>query len=333
VLVALTTLALGSNSAHRLLGAAPLSAGECLAAADLQLASEGDEGRAGAIALTRRAIDRSPANRDAHEMLATVIGPGPEGDDALRRAIALSPWAPEVRDQLALRLWERGEHTAAAREFEESMCRFPYLVSHAYLSPDSRSILPQGPAELVRALANGETTTLRLAGLAPEIGAAVQDGLTRALAATPTGTARASIVDDLVTVLETRNEWSRAAHVLAAEADRSVAGGHYQARAARAFLRAGEPAQAEKALLAALLDRPERGDLYRLLAVDVYAARGDFATAEVVLQAGEQNALDIVPVYRGTNEVLARRESARRRGPIAIAHVASVAVGPEEQAP
>jgi len=43
--------------------------------------------------------------------------------------------------------------------------------------------------------------------------------------------------------------------------------------------------------------------------VDVYAARGDFPAAESVLQAGERNALDMLPVYEGVTEVLARRES------------------------
>src|SRR5439155_1063658 len=67
----------------------------------------------------------------------------------------------------------------------------------------------------------------------------------------------------------------------------------------------------EQSLLAALTQAPERGDLYRTLAVDVYAARGDFSAAENVLHAGERNALDMLPVYHGVTEVLARRESTR----------------------
>src|SRR5207249_10970941 len=81
------------------------------------------------------------------------------------------------------------------------------------------------------------------------------------------------------------------------------------ARAARDYLKADDKAAAEQALRAALERAPERGDLYRTLAVDVYAARGDFPAAESVLQAGERNALDMLPVYEGVTEVLARRES------------------------
>ena len=332
-LIAIVTLALAADAGRRLAGLPPLSADACLAAADVRYAADPEAGRADALALVGRALDRSPANREAHELHATVLGPDAEGDAALRRAVALSPWAPEVRDRLALRLWERGEHAQAAREIEEAMVRFPYLVSHAYLSPGSRAFAPRGPRDLVRALTDGETVALRVAALPPAIAAAVEGGLARALASTPTGATRASIVDDLVTVLESRAAWDEAARVLAAEGERSLEGGHYRARAARAYLLAGERERAETALLQALLDRPERGDLYRTLAVDVYAARGDFATAETVLRAGEQNAIDIVPVYRGTTEVLARRESARRRGPLAPACMSHQLSTPSADAP
>ena len=46
-----------------------------------------------APALVRRALDWSPADRDAHEAAAAALGPGPEGDAALRRALALAPWS------------------------------------------------------------------------------------------------------------------------------------------------------------------------------------------------------------------------------------------------
>ena len=68
---------------------------------------------------------------------------------------------------------------------------------------------------------------------------------------------------------------------------------------------------AEQNLLAALLRTPEQGQLYRDLAVEVYAARGDFPLAEKVIEAGQRNALDMLPVYDGVTEVLTRRESAQ----------------------
>jgi hypothetical protein len=82
------------------------------------------------------------------------------------------------------------------------------------------------------------------------------------------------------------------------------------ARAARNALRVGDLATAEETLLTALADTPEQGRLYRDLAVDVYAARGDFASAETVLVAGERNALDMLPVHRGMTEFLERRAAA-----------------------
>ena len=42
----------------------------------------------------------------------------------------------------------------------------------------------------------------------------------------------------------------------------------------------------------------------------MYAARGDFASAETVLAAGERNALDMLPVHRGMTEFLERRAAA-----------------------
>ena len=60
--------------------------------------------------------------------------------------------------------------------------------------------------------------------------------------------------------------------------------------------------------MAALLRAPEEGTLYRKLAVEVYAQRGDFEMAERVLRAGQRNATDMMPVYQGVKEVLARQQ-------------------------
>jgi hypothetical protein len=114
-----------------------------------------------------------------------------------------------------------------------------------------------------------------------------------------------------VTLLEARERWTAAAELLGREADPGGPGGARLARAARDHLKAGDRDAAERALVAALLRAPERGDLYRDLAVEVYGARGDFDTAESVLRAGERNALDVVPVYQGVTRMLAQRQSAR----------------------
>jgi O-antigen ligase len=312
VLTAAAAVPQAANTALLLAGAPPLSPRDCLAEADLLLAEGGEEARPHALALVLRALDQSPADRAAHEALATTLWSTDDGEQALRNALALEPWSAELRDRLALRLWERGARSAAAAEIEESMFRFPYLVSHAYLAADAHTGT-RDASELLRVLAEGDTMRVRLATLEAELADAVERGLTRALAEVQAGAVRASIVNDLVTLLEARGRWGDAADALRAEASRGAAG-DYLVRAARDYLKARNQTSAEETLLAALLRTPEQGDLYRRLAVDIYAARGDFASAESVLAAGERNALDMRPVYEGVTEVLAKRERARSDG-------------------
>jgi predicted Zn-dependent protease len=152
---------------------------------------------------------------------------------------------------------------------------------------------------------------VRLAALDPLLAGAIERGLVGALEAVPAGEGRAAIVDDLVTLLEARERWATAAATLRAEADPGADGALRLAHAARDYVKAGDRTAAEQALLTALLRTPERGELYRVLAVDVYGARKDFDTAERVLRAGERTAVDILPVYEGVTQVLAQRESAR----------------------
>src|SRR5205809_6581989 len=137
---------------------------------------------------------------------------------------------------------------------------------------------------------------------------AIGRGLNRALEAAAGGE-RMAIVEDLASMLEARGHWREAAAALQAEAGRNAEVSGQLARAARDYLKADDKAAAEQGLRAALERAPERGDRYRALAVAGYAARGDFPAAESVLQAGERNALDMLPVYEGVTEVLARRET------------------------
>src|SRR5207244_8012719 len=125
------------------------------------------------------------------------------------------------------------------------------------------------------------------------------------------GKRRESSATNLVSLLEARERWSDAATVLAYEGERSLDANTDLGRAARNYLKAHDFASAEQNLLAALLRTPEQGQLYRDLAVEVYAARGDFPLAERVIEAGQRNALDMLPVYEGVTEVLTQRESAR----------------------
>jgi len=175
----------------------------------------------------------------------------------------------------------------------------------------------------VRALADGDVVTAHLASLDPGLTDAIAHGLDRALAEASAGEKHTGIVADRVTLLEARERWAEAADMLRAEArlddtdDRSL--GH----AARDYLKVNDLGRAEEALLAALLRNPERGSLYQRLAVDVYTVNGDFPLAEKVVEAGERNAVDMLPVYDASADVIAKREQAWSE------RVASPEPGPE----
>ena len=288
-------------------GRTPMSPDDALAAADRAFSEDGDAPRAQAFA--RSAIDRSPAYRDAHEMLANVLGPGPEGEEALRHALRLEPWYAPGRDDLAFRLWRRGEQEAAVAELEESFYRLPCLVSHAFLGPETELTSDQGPY-VVRALADGDVLGVRLAILEPPLSGAIERGLIRALDERPAGGDRSAIVADRVALLEAGQRWAEAANALRAEARRDERDDESLGHAARNYLKAQDPLHAEEALLAALLRNPERGSLYKRLAVEIYTPRGDFALAEKVLEAGERNAVDMLPIYAASADVIAKREQA-----------------------
>jgi O-antigen ligase/tetratricopeptide (TPR) repeat protein len=316
------------NTTRRLTGASPIASRDCLDAADLRLAEEGDTGRDAAVALVQRALDGNPFDREAHEALASTLEPGPDAEAALRRALVLEPWSSEVRDRLALALWTRGERVAALTELEDSMRRLPGLAAHAYLSPETR-LATHEPAQLLRSLTDGDTVQLRVAGLVPELAGAVEHGLTRALDDAAAGPDRTAVVDDLATLLEVRERWADAAALLHDEAAHRADGSAFLARAAHDYLRAHADRPAEETLLAALVQDPDQGDLYRKLAVDVYAARGEFKTADIVLAAAQRNAVDLLSVYRGVSEVITQRDRARVDevpDPIAEAHVVDAAL-------
>ena len=308
--LAVAVLVQATNDALVLADATPLAPADCRERAERLMGEEGGAARAQALALVTRALDRSPADRETHQVHADVLGVGPAGEAALRRALVLAPWAIEVRDTLGLRLVARGERVDGTAELEESVYQFPYLASHAYLA-GGEDLGERAPAQMVRALAEGDTVPVRLAILDADVAAAVESGLRHALVDVPGGEKRSAIRDDLVTLLEARERFAAAAALLHAEAEPGAAGGDVLARAAQDYLRAKDDAGAEQTLLTAVMRLPERGDLYRRLAVEVYAARGDFPTAEAVLEAGERSAVDMRPVYEGVTEVLAKRESYR----------------------
>jgi len=305
VLVLAAAMPVVWNATSGPMGSLPLSPDEALERADLAQAEEGETARAQGLVLW--AIDRSPANRDAHEQLADLLGSGTAGEDALRRALRLEPWYAPGRDALALRLWERGEREEAVAQLEESFARFPAFAWHAFLDPDTTAP-PSSSRDLVHALALGDPRTVRLAELDPAMADAIGRGLERAMADPPAGETRPEIVADRVALLEAHERWAEAAGLLVAEAERDDVDDRSLGRAAHNYLKVGDTVRAEQALLAALGRNPERGSLYKQLAVDIYGARGDFGRAEAVLTAGERNAVDLLPVYDASVAVITKRE-------------------------
>lgn len=305
-LLMLAALPVLANQGLRLAGATPLAPRDCLEQADARRSEDDDPTRA--IALARAAVDRAPTLREAHELFASLVEDGPTRLAALRRTVALQPWAPEARDRLAFALWEDGDRDAATAELEESVARFPYLDTHPFLLDDAG----RGDVRAaLRRLTDGDNPALRLAALDAPLADAVVRGMRRALTDGPPGALRGAIASDLVDALEARSAWADAATVLWAEAEPTATGAAKLARAANDYIQAGDRASAESALLAALRQNPDDGDLYRALAVDVYAAQNDFPTADRVLDAGQEHALDMLPVYLGVTQVIARRERAR----------------------
>src|SRR5262249_4958347 len=158
-------------------------------------------GTAENVRLAHRALDWSPADREAHAVLAAALGDGLEAEQLLRAAVALAPSSADDRDRLALALFRRGERTEGAAELEESVGRAPALRSHPLLLPAST------PSAATSDRGAGE-----LAGLEPEVLDAVERGLGRALQADPKRSA--TLVDDLATLREARGRWAEAAAVL-----------------------------------------------------------------------------------------------------------------------
>lgn len=307
VLVLAAAAPIGWNAMLVASGRPPLSPEQALELADLARAEDDDTARATALAM--HAIDRAPASRDAHEQLALILGSGPAAEAALRRALRLEPWWAQGRDALAFGLWKRGEREAALRELEESFARYPTFTWHAFLNPDWTDDGSSGP-DIIRVLLAGDPMTVRLSNLEPDLAAAIERGMDRALAAPPAGTDRSAIVADRVALLEARGRWADAADALLAHGQLDDLDDQSLGHAARNYLKASDPVRAEHALLAALARNPERGSLYKRLAVEIYGERGDFALAEEVLEAGERNAVDLLPVYDASAAVIAKRERA-----------------------
>jgi O-antigen ligase/tetratricopeptide (TPR) repeat protein len=264
-----------------------------------------------AVAHARRAVELAPLAPEVHEVCGRTLADPAAGDTAYRRAIRLSPDATRVRDVLALRLWDRGERATALQEFEESMAHAPRLAFHHYLAPGT-GLDPTTPRDRIAALAAGDSLPARLRLLDPAIRQAIEQGLRRGLAGGEY-VQRAKVVADLATLLEVNERYAEAGAVLEAWAAGSPTDGRFLRHAASQYLKAGDFVAAERVLTEQLAHTPDDGELYRLLAVEVYAVQRDFDAADLVLTAGRQNSAHLLPIYRGIREILTLRQYHERR--------------------
>jgi Tfp pilus assembly protein PilF len=270
------------------------------------LAARDAEVRDKAVVLARGAVELAPVEPDTHEMLARAAADEAEGDAAYRRAIWLNPDESQLRDVLAHRLWERGERAQALVEVERSIAGAPYLAAHDYLALGS-DLDPTSPRGRLRSLTASDSLPARLRLLDPTIQSAIERGLRRALE-------KGEFIDydttvsDLATLLEASGRHAEAAAFLEESAASSIDDEDLLGRAAVNYLTGGDFVSAERVLTEQLIRMPENGELYRLLAVDVYAEQEDFDTADVVLSTGQRRSADLLPIYRGMREVLTLRQ-------------------------
>ncbi|MFM7141164.1 MAG: tetratricopeptide repeat protein, partial [Alphaproteobacteria bacterium] len=293
----------------------PISPHDRVSRAEFLFSEEPEAGWERVVALSRGAIDAAPAYIEAHEMLAEALGESEEAQVYLRNAVALQPWAVERRDALGRRLIEDGDPDAGAVEIEEAMFRYPSLVSHSYLytmQPAERSPVAD-LKETLRILGQPISFGGRLTKLDPVYSDSAERGLRRALKADSTGSmrSRVRVVDQLARLLEARDRWDEAGDVLFEEGRRAQ-DVEMLTRAARDHLVAKDYDRAEKALLAALVVAPDQAQLYRSLATEVYAPRGQFDLADAVLDTGRRNAADLMPLYRSMSELLNLRKARER---------------------
>jgi tetratricopeptide (TPR) repeat protein len=266
------------------------------------LAVQGESRHAEATALARSAVELAPLEPDAHEFFGRISADTAEGDAAYRRAIWLSADESPLRDALALRLWQRGDRTQALVEFEMSMHDKPAFAAHQYLELGS-DLDPTSPQNRLHALSSGDSLRARLRLLDPAIRDAIERGLRGALDGGDVPNHRVT-VSDLATLLEASGRYGDAAAVLEEWGRSAPSEDGYLRQAAANHLAAGNSVAAERALTEQLARTPDDGELYRVLAVDVYAARRDFDAANLALSAGHRHSTDLLPIYQGMREVL-----------------------------
>ncbi|MGE0824672.1 MAG: O-antigen ligase family protein [Candidatus Binatia bacterium] len=215
------------------------------------------------VAEARSELLASPSRAVGHRALFELL----EEDMALAErireleiALWLEPLQPEVRDQYAFALREQGDRQAALDEIRTSVFFSPVLATHTYLETD-------------------EIASLDAAELA-----AVDEGLQRAVVAGHEGAVEglAEWYGELQRPLEQAAVYAQAAGQEPIRLRRA----YYLREAGLGYVRANAKDKAEPLLRQAITLVPQHPTAYRVLIVEILAARGDFTEARMLIAQG-----------------------------------------------
>jgi len=188
----------------------------------------------------------------------------------LEIALWLEPLNPETRDAYDVALIENGDPVASAREVQRSVFFAPVLDEHFYLTAKA---IPSLDLQEVQAIENG----LREAFAARYAGAA--EGL-------------AGFYQIVGRVEEQANVYAEAGRT-ESRRDWRV---RYLREAGVIYARAGMREEAEPLLRHVITITPRDPLPYRILATEVFAAKGDLGAARQIIDLGIANGIDAIPL-------------------------------------
>ncbi len=225
------------------------------------------------VSEARANIFSFPARRDGHLALIDLqegLVPAPEVRKELEIAVKMAPLDPEVRDQYIVALLEGGHHEVALRQLQQSVFNSPLLDTHFYLAPEA------------------------IASLDPQEIQAIEKGMLQAVATNLYGAADG--LGGFYRLLKRDAEAGKIYEEAGLKEPRGYMRGQYLFEAGRAYVQNGESERAEPLLREAIAHIPRTPTLYRTLAIDVLAARHDFAAATAVIAEGARRGVALASV-------------------------------------
>jgi tetratricopeptide (TPR) repeat protein len=228
-----------------------------------------------------------PARGEPVWRLSQIATNKAESLEGMAAALELEPTRTEWRLAYASALDLEGRSVQAVAELEEAAYRDPRWTRHRYLDELPARLLPSflPPAER---------------------------GFRRAVDDRPDDPV---LLDEVASFYFRFGAWLPAAALWERAAERSRDWAHLGRYAARAFARAGDFSRAEEILRRGIRQRSTEAEIYRVLAMSVYAAQKKYPEAEQTLELGASRALDPSWIYLDLSAVEAeqgKRDEARR---------------------